>query len=154
GRRQGRQEEVREEVIVVGLGNPGPEYAHTRHNLGFMVVDELAARAGGAAFRSKFHGELAESRVGSGPASLLKPQTYMNSAGRSVEAALAFYKLPPSEVLVVHDELDLEFGDIRLKQGGGDAGHNGLKSITQSLGTSGYPRLRLGIGKPPPGFRG
>lgn len=141
-------------MIVVGLGNPGPEYAQTRHNLGFMVVDELAARAGGAAFRNKFQGELAESRVGGGPATLLKPQTYMNNSGRSVQAALAFYKLPPSELLVVHDELDLEFGDVRLKQGGGNAGHNGLKSITQSLGTPDYARLRVGIGKPSPGFGG
>jgi len=141
-------------VIVVGLGNPGPQYAATRHNLGFMVVDALGARAGGVQFRSKFHGDLAEVRLASGPATLLKPLTYMNGSGRSVQAALAFFKLPPSELLVVHDELDLSFGDLRLKAGGGDAGHNGLKSITQQLGTSEYPRLRVGIGKPPPGFRG
>jgi len=141
-------------VIVVGLGNPGPEYAATRHNVGFMVVDLLGERSGGIAFRSKFHGEVADARVGGGPATLLKPLTYMNNSGRSVQAALAFFKLPASELLVVHDELDLSFGDIRLKAGGGDAGHNGLKSITQQLGTSEYPRLRIGIGKPPPGFRG
>jgi PTH1 family peptidyl-tRNA hydrolase len=141
-------------VIVVGLGNPGPKYAATRHNLGFMVVDELGTRAGGVAFRSKFHGEVAEARVGGGTATLLKPLTYMNESGRSVQAALAFYKTPPSELLVVHDELDLEFGDVRLKSGGGDAGHRGLKSITQALGTSDYPRLRIGIGKPARGFEG
>ena len=141
-------------MIVVGLGNPGPQYALSRHNLGFMVVDELAARAGGVSFRAKFHGEYAEAVVGGTPATLLKPLTYMNDSGRSVQAALAFFKLPPSELVVVHDELDLEFGDIRLKQGGGEAGHNGLRSITQALGTSDYGRLRIGIGKPNAGFQG
>ena len=141
-------------MIVVGLGNPGPQYATTRHNLGFMVVDALAARSGGVTFRAKFHGEYAEARVGGEGTGLLKPLTFMNHSGRSVQAALAFFKLPPGELLVVHDELDLEFGDVRLKNGGGEAGNNGLKSITQSLGTSEYPRLRIGIGKPPPGFRG
>lgn len=141
-------------MIVVGLGNPGPQYALTRHNLGFMVVEALAARAGGVSFRAKFHGEYADAGVGGKPATLLKPLTYMNDSGRSVQAALAFFKLPPSELLVVHDELDLEFGDVRLKQGGGDAGHRGLKSITQALGTSEYGRLRMGIGKPNPGFQG
>ena len=141
-------------MIVVGLGNPGPEYAATRHNIGFMVVDALGARAGGVQFRSKFHAEVAEARIGGEPGTLLKPLTYMNDSGRSVQAALSFFKLEPVELLVIHDELDLEFGELRLKQGGGDAGHRGLKSITQLLGTSEYPRLRLGIGKPPPGFRG
>jgi peptidyl-tRNA hydrolase, PTH1 family len=141
-------------VIVVGLGNPGPKYATTRHNVGFMVVDLIGERSGGVQFRSKFHGELAEARLGASTATLLKPLTYMNNSGRSVQAALAFFKLPATELMVVHDELDLPFGDIRLKAGGGDAGHNGLKSITQHLGTSEYPRLRFGIGKPPPGFRG
>ena len=141
-------------MIVVGLGNPGPQYAATRHNLGFMVVDELGARAGGVAFRSKFHGEYAEARVAGEAVTLLKPLTYMNDSGRSVQAALAFFKAPPAELLVVHDELDLPFGELRLKNGGGDAGHRGLKSITQALGTSDYPRLRLGIGKPARGFQG
>ena len=141
-------------MIVVGLGNPGPEYAATRHNLGFMVVDALGARGGGVRFRAKFQGEYAEAAIGGKPAMLLKPLTYMNNSGRSVQAALAFFKTPPEELLVVHDELDLPFGDVRLKQGGGDAGHRGLKSITEHVGTSEYPRLRLGIGKPPPGFRG
>jgi PTH1 family peptidyl-tRNA hydrolase len=141
-------------VIVVGLGNPGPEYAATRHNLGFMVIDLLGERAGGVRFRTKFQGEYADASLGGKPAMLLKPLTYMNNSGRSVQAALAFFKAPPDELLVVHDELDLPFGDVRLKQGGGDAGHRGLKSITELLGSSEYPRLRLGIGKPPPGFRG
>jgi PTH1 family peptidyl-tRNA hydrolase len=141
-------------VIVVGLGNPGPEYAATRHNLGFMVVDLLGERAGGVPFRSKFHGDYAEARLPSGPLSLLKPLTYMNDSGRSVQAALAFFKIPPSELIVVHDELDLPFGELRLKQGGGEAGHRGLKSISQKLGTPDYARLRLGIGKPQGGFRG
>jgi PTH1 family peptidyl-tRNA hydrolase len=141
-------------VIVVGLGNPGPQYAATRHNLGFMVIDRLGERAGGVAFRSKFHGEYAEARLPAGSMTLLKPLTYMNDSGRSVQAALAFFKVPASELLVVHDELDLPFGEVRLKQGGGEAGHRGLKSISQRLGTPEYGRLRLGIGKPKGGFQG
>ena len=141
-------------MIVVGLGNPGPEYASTRHNLGFMVVDELGARSGGVQFRSKFHGDVAEARAGGKPVTLLKPKTFMNDSGRSVGAALGFFKLAPGDLLVVHDELDLPFAEVRLKQGGGDAGHRGLRSISAHLGTGDYPRLRVGIGKPPPGFRG
>jgi PTH1 family peptidyl-tRNA hydrolase len=141
-------------LLVVGLGNPGAEYAATRHNLGFRVVDELAARSGGPTFRRKFQGELAEARLGGKPAWLLKPLTYMNESGRSVQAATTFYKIALSDLLVVHDELDLPFGQIRLKSGGGDAGNRGIRSISGALGTGDYARLRLGIGKPPPGFRG
>ncbi|HEY3493672.1 MAG TPA: aminoacyl-tRNA hydrolase [Polyangiaceae bacterium] len=141
-------------LLVVGLGNPGAEYAATRHNIGFRVVDELAARAGSPAFRRKFHGELADARVGGKPALLLKPLTYMNESGQSVRAAVAFYKIDIGEVLVIHDELDLPFGQIRLKPGGGDAGNRGIRSISGHLGTGDYARLRFGIGKPPPGFRG
>jgi len=141
-------------LLVVGLGNPGAEYAATRHNAGFFVIDELASRGGQPAFRQKFHGELAEARLPSGPVTLLKPLTYMNESGRSVRAAVDFYKRAPGEVLVVHDELDLPFGELRLKTGGGDAGHRGLRSITAHLGGPGYLRLRVGIGRPPPGFRG
>jgi peptidyl-tRNA hydrolase, PTH1 family len=141
-------------LLVVGLGNPGAEYAATRHNLGFRVVDELAARSGNPVFRRKFHGELADARVGGKPALLLKPLTYMNESGQSVRAAQTFYKIALGDLLVIHDELDLPFGQLRLKPGGGDAGNRGIRSISAHLGTGDYARLRVGIGKPPPGFRG
>jgi PTH1 family peptidyl-tRNA hydrolase len=141
-------------LLVVGLGNPGAEYASTRHNIGFMVVDELVQRAGSPPWRKKFHGELAEGRVGGQPAHFLKPLTYMNESGRSVVAALSFYKLPLESLLVIHDELDLPFAEIRLKSGGGDAGNRGIRSVTAQLGRPDFTRIRVGIGKPPPGFRG
>ncbi len=140
-------------LLVVGLGNPGPRYAATRHNAGFMVVDELAGR-GGQSFRAKFSGELCEIKLAGKPVLLLKPQTFMNDSGRSVRAAATFYKVPLDATLVVHDELDLAFGELRLKQGGGDAGHRGLRSITAHLGSGDYLRLRFGIGRPPPEFGG
>lgn len=140
-------------ILIVGLGNPGAEYAQTRHNVGFMVADRLGERCR-ADWRDKFQGsfclvELAGERV-----ALLKPKTYMNESGRSVGAALGFYKLDPAQVLVVHDDLDLPFGALRLKQGGGDAGHRGLRSIAAYLSSSDFVRLRIGIGRPPPDFRG
>ncbi|HWP08131.1 MAG TPA: aminoacyl-tRNA hydrolase [Polyangiaceae bacterium] len=141
-------------LLVVGLGNPGAEYASTRHNLGFMVVDELVLRSGSPPWRKKFHGELAEGRVGSEPAHFLKPLTYMNESGRSVASALSFYKLPLESLLVIHDELDLPFAEVRLKSGGGDAGNRGIRSVTAQLGRPDFTRIRVGIGKPPPGFRG
>lgn len=141
-------------MLVVGLGNPGPEYAATRHNLGFLVVDELAARAGNPPFREKFHGVLAEARVGGRASRLLKPQTYMNVSGKSVRAAVAFYKVPLAELVVIHDEIDLPFAEIRLKTGGGDAGHRGVRSIVADLGSPDFIRIRIGVGRPPPGFRG
>jgi PTH1 family peptidyl-tRNA hydrolase len=141
-------------VLVVGLGNPGPEYAATRHNLGFLVVDELAARAQNPPFREKFHGELAEARVGGHAFKLLKPLTFMNLSGRSVRAAVSFYKVPLTELVVVHDEIDLPFATIRLKSGGGDAGNRGVRSIAAELGTPDFIRIRIGVGRPPPGFRG
>lgn len=141
-------------MLVVGLGNPGPEYAATRHNLGFLVVDELAARAGNPPFREKFHGLLAEARVGGRACRLLKPQTYMNVSGKSVRAAVAFYKVPLAELVVIHDEIDLPFAEIRLKTGGGDAGHRGVRSIAADLGSTDFIRIRIGVGRPPPGFRG
>jgi peptidyl-tRNA hydrolase, PTH1 family len=141
-------------ILVVGLGNPGPRYAATRHNLGFHVVDELARRAGSGVFRSRFQGQIAELELGGHKLRALKPETFMNLSGESVQAAAHFYKTPPSDVLVAHDELDLPLGQVRLKTGGGEAGHNGLRSITQHLGTDKYHRLRLGIGRPPPEFRG
>ncbi|HWA77801.1 MAG TPA: aminoacyl-tRNA hydrolase [Polyangiaceae bacterium] len=140
-------------ILVAGLGNPGPRYAETRHNAGFLVVDRLAARAGGALFREKFHGSFATATVDGTAFGLLKPLTFMNESGRSVQAAVQLYKVPLASLFVVHDELDLPFGDLRLKQGGGDGGHRGLRSITGCIGAE-YVRLRFGIGRPPPDFRG
>ncbi|MDR3416449.1 MAG: aminoacyl-tRNA hydrolase [Nevskia sp.] len=133
---------------VVGLGNPGAEYEYTRHNAGFWFVDRLAD-AGRADFRveSKFHGALARVRLGGAELLLLKPGTFMNRSGQAAQALAAFYKIPPQEILVVHDELDLPAGTARLKRGGGHGGHNGLRSVHQHLGES-YARLRIGIGHP------
>lgn len=141
-------------LLVVGLGNPGKSYEDTRHNVGFAVVDALARAAGADAWREKFSGFVARGRLGSTDLALLKPQTFMNLSGQSVQPAAAFFKVPAVSVLVVHDELDLPFGELRLKQGGGHAGHNGLRSIIERLGTADFGRLRVGIGRPPPGYRG
>ena len=140
--------------LVVGLGNPGKEYASHRHNVGFMVVDDLAPRVRADSTREKFSGELAKGSHAGEDLALLKPLTFMNLSGDSVQPAAAFFKVPPSQVLVVHDELDLPFGEVRLKVGGGHAGHNGLRSIIQRLGSQEFARVRVGIGRPPPGFRG
>ena len=130
--------------LVVGLGNPGSDYALTRHNVGFMAVDALA---GPERFTSKFHGEIASRSIEGEKVILLKPQTFMNLSGKSVQAAMAFYKVPPEHVIVLHDELDLPLGKIRIKHGGGANGHNGLKDIDQMVGPD-YWRIRLGIGHP------
>jgi peptidyl-tRNA hydrolase, PTH1 family len=135
------------DLLVAGLGNPGREYARTRHNVGHMVCDELARRHSGS-YRSKFSGELAELRLDRDRVALLKPQTYMNESGRSVGAAARFFKLPPTELLVVHDEVDLELGRLQARTGGGLAGHNGLRSVAQHLGTPEFMRLRIGVGRP------
>lgn len=140
-------------ILVVGLGNPGPRYAETRHNAGFQVVDRLVERAGGASFREKYHGHFAQVTVEGAPLSLLKPMTFMNDSGRSVQAAVQHFKLPLDSLLVVHDDLDLPFAEVRLKQGGGDAGQRGVRSISATLGPN-YARLRVGIGRPPPEFKG
>jgi peptidyl-tRNA hydrolase, PTH1 family len=134
-------------ILLVGLGNPGPRYADTRHNTGFRVVDRFAERHRSLGFQRRFEAEFAQLDVLGERIYLLKPMTFMNRSGYSVRAALAFYKLESTDVLVVHDELDLELGDLRLKVGGGEAGHNGLRSITEQLGTSEYARLRCGIGR-------
>jgi PTH1 family peptidyl-tRNA hydrolase len=134
-------------MLVAGLGNPGREYAATRHNLGFLVVEELARRHAGS-WRSKFSGELSELRVDGERVALLKPQTYMNESGRAVTAAVRFFKVDPAELLVVHDEVDLELGRIQARLGGGLAGHNGLRSVSGALGTPEFLRLRIGIGRP------
>lgn len=144
-------------LLIAGLGNPGPRYQATRHNLGFRVIDELARQCGvpASAFKDRFHGELASARLpGSGEELLLlRPQTFMNESGRSVQAACTFYKVKPSELIVAHDELDVPFAEVRLKQGGGDGGNRGIRSVTAALGPD-YVRIRLGIGRPPPDFRG
>lgn len=140
--------------LLVGLGNPGPRYAATRHNVGFMVAERVVERAGGGPWRERFAGKVAPFVLGTDSWLALEPQTFMNESGRSVQSCAAFYKLAPAEILVVHDELDLPFGQLRLKQGGGDAGHRGLKSVTELLGGPDYVRLRVGIGRPPPEFRG
>lgn len=134
--------------MIVGLGNPGPEYARNRHNIGFMTADALAERWGFPAFRSKFRGQMSEGTLGGHKAILLKPQTFMNLSGESVAEAARFYKIPPTHIVVFHDELDLPPGKVRVKTGGGNAGHNGLKSIDAHLGTPDYVRVRLGIGHP------
>jgi peptidyl-tRNA hydrolase, PTH1 family len=135
------------DLLVAGLGNPGREYARTRHSVGHMVCDELSRRHAGS-FRSKFSGELAELRLDAARIALLKPQTFMNESGRSVGAAARFFKLPAEQLLVVHDEVDLELGRLQARMGGGLAGHNGLRSVAQHLGTSEFKRLRIGIGRP------
>src|ERR687885_1465343 len=140
------------DLLVVGLGNPGREYARHRHNVGWMVVEELARRHGGL-WKSKFNGKLAEIRVDGHRVALLKPETYMNESGRSVSAAARFYKLEPDAVLVVHDEGDFDLGRLQARLGGGLAGHNGLRSIAQALGTQDFLRLRIGVGRPGRGDR-
>ena len=140
------------DLLVVGLGNPGREYANNRHNVGFMVADELARRHDGA-WRSKFNGDLAEIRVDGHKVALLKPQTYMNESGRAVQAAARFFKVEPDAVLVVHDEGDFDLGRLQARLGGGLAGHNGLRSIAAHLGTPDFLRLRVGVGRPERGDR-
>jgi PTH1 family peptidyl-tRNA hydrolase len=135
------------DLLVAGLGNPGREYEATRHNAGFLIADELARRLGGS-WRGKFSGELAEVRLDGLRLALLKPQTYMNESGRSVGAALRFFKTDPEALLVVHDEVDLEPGRLQARFGGGLAGHNGLRSIAQHVGTPDFGRLRVGVGRP------
>ena len=135
------------DLLVAGLGNPGREYERTRHNAGWMVVDELARRRDGS-FRSKFAGQLAEVRDGDLRLALLKPETYMNVSGRSVGDATRFFKVEPGSLLVVHDDVDLEPGRLQARLGGGLAGHNGLRSIAEVLGTQDFLRLRIGVGRP------
>jgi PTH1 family peptidyl-tRNA hydrolase len=135
------------DLLVVGLGNPGREHANHRHNVGRMVVDELARRHGGS-WKGKFSGQLAEVRLDGNRVGLLKPETYMNESGRSVGAAARFFKLEPDAVLVVHDEIDFEHGRLQARLGGGLAGHNGLRSIASHLKTPDFLRLRIGVGRP------
>jgi PTH1 family peptidyl-tRNA hydrolase len=135
------------DLLVAGLGNPGREYEHTRHNAGWLVLDEFARRHGGS-WRSKFSGSLAEVRLGDLRLALLKPETYMNESGRSVAAAARYFKVEPEALLVVHDDVDLEPGRLQARSGGGLAGHNGLRSLAHDLGTQDFLRLRIGLGRP------
>ncbi|PPK70341.1 aminoacyl-tRNA hydrolase [Actinokineospora auranticolor] len=136
-------------TLVVGLGNPGPKYEGNRHNIGFLVLDELAARVGGRFKAHKAGAEVLEGRLSGHRVVLLKPRSFMNLSGGPVVGTAKFFKAGPDRVVVVHDELDLPFGALRLKLGGGDNGHNGLRSITKSLGTKDYYRVRFGIDRPP-----
>jgi len=135
------------DLLVVGLGNPGREYARNRHNVGWLVVDELARRHDGP-WRGKFGGQLAEIRIDGHKVALLKPETFMNDSGRSAQAAARFFKVEPDAILVVHDESDLELGRLQARRGGGLAGHNGLRSVAQQLGSPDFLRLRVGVGRP------
>jgi PTH1 family peptidyl-tRNA hydrolase len=135
------------DLLVAGLGNPGGGYARTRHNMGFLVADELSRRHDGS-FRSKFNGQLAEVRLDGLRLAVLKPETYMNVSGKSVAAARKFFKVDPADLLVVHDDVDLVPGRLQARLGGGLAGHNGLRSIAGSLGTQDFLRLRIGVGRP------
>src|SRR5512133_1075440 len=135
------------DLLVVGLGNPGREYERTRHNAGWLVLNELARRHDGA-WGSKFSGSLAEVRLGDLRLALLKPETYMNESGRSVGAAVRFFKVEPEQVLVVHDDVDLDPGRLQARAGGGLAGHNGLRSLAQHLVSQDFLRLRIGVGRP------
>jgi PTH1 family peptidyl-tRNA hydrolase len=144
--------------LVVGLGNPGKKYERNRHNVGFMVVDRLVRAHGLPDLKEKFSGVWSKGEItASGkraPIAVLEPQTYMNLSGDSVQPAAAFLKVEPASIIVVHDELDIPWREVRLKVGGGHAGHNGLRSIIQRLGTPEFVRVRVGIGRPPPGFKG
>jgi PTH1 family peptidyl-tRNA hydrolase len=135
------------DLLVAGLGNPGARHAQDRHNVGWMIVDELGRRHG-ASFKSKFSGSLGETRLDGHRIALLKPETYMNDSGRPVASAARFFKVPLEALLVVHDEVDLELGRLQARAGGGLAGHNGLRSAAQALGSAEFLRLRVGVGRP------
>ncbi len=139
-----------EPLLVVGLGNPGPQYARTRHNIGFMVADVLAGRIG-APFKvhKKSGAEVVTGRLGHRPVVLAKPRCFMNESGRQVGPLAKFHSIPPAGVVVIHDELDIDFGRIRLKLGGGEGGHNGLRSVANALGSKEFQRVRVGVGRPP-----
>ncbi|WP_422745104.1 aminoacyl-tRNA hydrolase [Mycobacterium sp. WMMD1722] len=139
-----------EPLLVVGLGNPGPAYAKTRHNIGFVVADLLAGRLGsGFSLHKKSGADIATGRLAGRAVVVAKPRTYMNESGRHVGPLAKYYSVAPADVIVLHDELDIDFGRIRLKFGGGVAGHNGLKSVAAALGTKDFQRVRIGVGRPP-----
>ena len=140
--------------LFVGLGNPGKKYENTRHNVGFMTTRAFAAKESLGDFRDKFSGLFLRGTASFGDVAVLEPQTFMNLSGDSVQPAAAFLKVPVQGIVVAHDELDVPFGEIRIKSGGGHAGHNGLRSMIERLGSPAFVRVRIGIGRPPPGFRG
>ncbi len=145
-----RSSSVAEPLLVVGLGNPGPQYAKTRHNIGFMVADVLAARIGGQfKVHKRSSAEVVTGRLAHRLIVLAKTRCYMNESGRQVGPLAKFYSVEPANVIVIHDELDIDFGRIRLKLGGGEGGHNGLRSVANALGTKDFQRVRVGIGRPP-----
>ena len=135
-------------ILVIGLGNPGKKYTETKHNVGFLVIDELGTRVGVDISKDKFQSLCGEGFLNDNKILLLKPQTYMNRSGDAVQAALNFYKIAPENIIVVHDEMDISLGRIMIKPGGGSAGNNGIKSIISNLGTKDFTRVRIGIGKP------
>ena len=145
--RRGEQPASTLDLLIAGLGNPGRRHERDRHNAGWMVVEELARRHGGT-WKSKFNGSIAETRIGDQRLALLKPETYMNESGKSIAAAARFFKVAPEALLVVHDDVDLDVGRLQAREGGGLAGHNGLRSIAQALGTQDFLRLRIGVGRP------
>ena len=134
--------------LIVGLGNPGTKYTSNRHNIGFMAVDEILHRFSFAQPKDKFSGLVSTGEINGEKVAVLVPMTFMNNSGKAVQAAANFYKIPPENIIVIHDELDIEPLKIKIKTGGGDAGHNGLRSITKMLGTPNYNRIRIGIGRP------
>ena len=138
--------------IIAGLGNPGAEYARTKHNVGFMLVDALAERLGVDAWREKFNELVAEGRIGAQKVLLVKPLTYMNESGRALAPLLDWYKLAPEELIVVHDDMDIAVGTIRLRRKGSAGGHNGIKSLLAHIGSEDFSRVRIGIGRPLPGW--
>ncbi len=136
-------------VLIVGLGNPGPGYAGNRHNAGFMVLDELARRVGGRFTAHKTGADVLEARLAGRRVVLARPRSFMNVSGPAVAATARYFKIPPTDMIIVHDDLDLDFGVLKLKRGGGEGGHNGLRSVSACLGTRDYLRVRFGIGRPP-----
>ena len=138
--------------IIAGLGNPGGEYAATKHNVGFMLIDALADKLGTENWKKDFEAEIAEARIGTEKVLLVKPQTYMNDSGRSLGPLLSYYKLAPEDLIVAHDDMDIPAGTIRIRRKGSSGGHNGIKSILAHVGDENFPRVRIGIGRPPVGW--
>ena len=152
-RHRGKKSEAESRIsiqwVVAGLGNPGEQYSRARHNAGFMTIDRIAKAKDAASSRRRFKGVTAEVGLAGKPAILVKPQTFYNLSGECISALLGYFKIDPAHLIVVHDELDLEAGRLRIKQGGGDAGNRGVRSIAESLGTTDFIRVRIGIGRPP-----
>jgi PTH1 family peptidyl-tRNA hydrolase len=140
--------------LLAGLGNPGRQYAGNRHNVGFMVADEILQRTGAKSRRSRMGAELLEAAIGRNKVILCKPMEFMNLSGSAIGRAASFWKIPPQRILIVHDDMDLDFGRLKLVEGGGTGGHNGLRSIVDALGNEAFCRLRFGIGRPPPAWEG